>query len=154
MKIEKFDKSSFAGTEAEQSTNADNEHVSQPNANTIVVGIPKRIFKFKFWLGHTKKMTYEHSLIEISHAHWDFTEDIIPLPFTGFKDVKGNEIYEGDILSLWYSRDTTGKDIVRFNHVVAWEETNGFSGWNIPFLETAEIIGNAFENPELLHSVA
>jgi hypothetical protein len=69
--------------------------------------------------------------------------------FTGLKDKNGKEIYEGDILSLWYSRDTTGKDIVRFNHVVAWEDTNGFSGWNIPFLESAEIIGNVFENPEL-----
>jgi hypothetical protein len=37
MKIEKFDKSSFAGTEAEQSTNADNEHVSQPIAKPNVV---------------------------------------------------------------------------------------------------------------------
>jgi hypothetical protein len=73
----------------------------------------------------------------------------VAMPFTGFKDIKGREIYEGDILSVWYSRDTTGKDIVRFNHTVEWEETNGFSGWSIPFLETAEVIGNVFENPEL-----
>lgn len=128
---------------------AENLTSSPNNGNTNVSGIPKRPIKFRFWLGHTKKMTYDHSLIEISRAHWDFTEDIIPLQFTGFKDVKGNEIYEGDILSLWYSRDTTGKDIVRFNHTVTWEDTNGFSGWNIPFLESAEIIGNVFTHPEL-----
>ena len=67
------------------------------------------------------------------------SEKLIFMMWSGFFDANGDEIYEGDILSLWYSRDTTGKDIVRFNHVVAWEDTNGFSGWNIPFLESASL---------------
>jgi uncharacterized phage protein (TIGR01671 family) len=57
-----------------------------------------REIKFKFWLGHTKKMTYEHSLIEISHAAWDFTENITPLQFTGLQDKNNKDIYEGDIV--------------------------------------------------------
>lgn len=141
-----------AGTEADSSTTAQNHSVSQPNANTNVVGIPKRILKFRAWSTIIKhRMVYLNTgaIQDIMQSdNWHVMQ------FTGFKDVNGKEIYEGDILSVWYSRDTTGKDIVKFNHIVEWEETNGFSGWNTPFLETAEIIGNIFENPELLHSVA
>jgi hypothetical protein len=81
-----------AETAAQQSDAAEVTTSSPTCSNTHVVGIPKRNLKFRFWLGHTKKMTYDHSLIEISHAHWDFTEDIIPLQFTGLVDKNGIEI--------------------------------------------------------------
>lgn len=140
---------------------------SSPNSgNTIVSGILKRTIKFRAW-GRYGEWEEDENL---DCRKWQMIdgdslcfEDFKPIcdsleskedieyfmQYTGFKDIKGKEIYEGDILSLWYSRDTTGKDIVKFNHTVAWEDTNGFSGWNIPFLESSEIIGNVFENPEL-----
>lgn len=135
--------------------------VSGNAAKPIVVGIPKHTIKFRvfFYDGSDLKtghiISFNEAMAE-NYIEWDESElkptdeCSILMQSTGFKDVKGNDIYEGDILSLWYSRDTTGKDIVKFNHTVVWEDTNGFSGWNIPFLESAEIIGNVFENPELL----
>lgn len=138
---------------------------SSPNSgNTFVSGIPQRTLKFRCWDVFNQRMVNEPYLFEPKpnyldnpepyrfYETWNDVEDgrlCYVMQFTGFKDVKGNEIYEGDILSLWYSRDTTGKDIVKFNDTVVWEDKNGFSGWNIPFLESAEIIGNVFTHPEL-----
>lgn len=139
---------------------------AEHSGNTLVVGIPKRSLKFRCWDVFNQRMVNDPYLFGPKpdyldnpepyrfYETWNDVEDGIwrlcyVVQFTGFKDVKGNEIYEGDILSLWYSRDTTGKDVVRFNHTVTWEDANGFSGWNIPFLESAEIIGNVFTHPEL-----
>jgi uncharacterized phage protein (TIGR01671 family) len=63
----------------------------------------------------------------------------ILVQYTGLHDKNGKEIYEGDIL--------------RFNKLVyacSWENLK--SGWNIGELnaETSEVIGNIYENPELL----
>ena len=130
-----------------------NSDVSAENGTKPhVSGILKRTIKFRFWLGHTKKMTYEHTLIEISNAHWDFTEDIIPLQFTGLQDSKGTDIYDGDIIKSWYSRDMSGKDIVHTQETVEYEikQYSGEAGYEIAFLERSEVIGNVFENPELL----
>jgi hypothetical protein len=69
--------------------------------------------------------------------------------YTGFNDKNGKEIYFGDILSLWYSRDTTGTDIVKFTQEVEFRVSDGFAGVEIPFLENTEIIGNIYQTPEL-----
>lgn len=52
-----------------------------------------REIKFKFWDKDLNKMC------ERKPAHNDFSHpNIIPLQFTGLKDKKGKEIYEGDCL--------------------------------------------------------
>jgi uncharacterized phage protein (TIGR01671 family) len=114
----------------------------------------KREIKFKFWLGHTKKMTYEHSLIDISHAAWDFTEDIIPIQFTGIKDKNGKDVYEGDILRI-----VTESGYYEIGQVIYKEITARYGflspDGSVYGLHTHdprnEIIGNIYENPELLN---
>ena len=73
--------------------------------------------------------------------------------YTGIKDVHGKEIYEGDILKCkLYNGDYE-------NYVIVWDEEDAcFDAFNkdkIIFMVTSiwtasEIIGNIYENPELL----
>ncbi len=73
--------------------------------------------------------------------------DSILMQFTGLKDKKGKEIYEGDIIDGRY-----GKSEVR------WSDNHcGFIPFaypnNAPTEEECEVIGNIYENPELLNEV-
>ncbi|GAG79107.1 unnamed protein product [marine sediment metagenome] len=84
--------------------------------------------------------------------------DVILLQYTGLKDKDGKEIYEGHIVH--FLNHNTGEFLKR---EVKWNET--FMGWDIytvrnyventPTSKDAgiEIIGNIYENPELLKSL-
>jgi uncharacterized phage protein (TIGR01671 family) len=124
----------------------------------------KQEIKFKFWLCHTKKMTYEHSLIDIAHLHWDFTEDIIPLQLSPFKDKNEKEIYDGDIIGDWTEVD--GKMIqsamqVYFDEMLGqWmldcsiknDKSISYSLFQELKDFKYEILGNIYENPELFEA--
>lgn len=75
------------------------------------------------------------------------------MQYTGLKDKNGKEIYEGDIVSGWKdSHWHDGKD--RVLKEVEW--TDELAGFNIIQIEmrTCEVIGNIYENPELLEETA
>lgn len=80
---------------------------------------------------------------------WGKNLDI--MQYTGLKDKNGKEIYEGDIVKLPY-----WEDCKNYISVVEW----GYMGWD-PYVNTnpdydttsaefSTIIGNIYENPELL----
>lgn len=109
-----------------------------------------REIKFRFWLGHTKQMTHPHDLFEVGKIIAEYTPDIIALQYTGLKDKHGKEGYHKDILKgfgrLW---------------VIEWQSeearflimpyAGNISNWKfMDELHRMEIIGNIYENPELL----
>lgn len=80
-------------------------------------------------------------------------ESMLPLQYTGLKDKNGKEIYEGDV---------TNKGIVRWFDDLVWDSSGsqhpGFYfdnygselDWHLGFDDAIEVIGNIYENPELL----
>lgn len=84
-------------------------------------------------------------------------EDVILMQYTGLKDKNGKEIYEGDIIQ-WINRTTNGgmKDIT----VIEYDDKDASfyigSWYDRDFPDTSQkalILGNIYENPELLEEV-
>lgn len=74
---------------------------------------------------------------------------------TGLKDRDGVYIYEGDIVQRFIG--STRKEYPERTKVVQWVSTRRYQGFNIGNGETQfyawSVIGNIYENPELLKEV-
>lgn len=86
----------------------------------------------------------------------NITEKVKVVRFTGLKDVHGKEIYEGDILK--FNTDAPGVvDYFRGSWRVKTPPRYRGDDWRTSLwdatLDGYEIIGNIYENPELLNGV-
>lgn len=79
-------------------------------------------------------------------------QNCVLLQFTGLKDKNGKEIYEGDIIDYFpgkkygiivWDNELAGFCLNVDNLRFSWHENN-------PFIADYKIIGNIYENPELL----
>ena len=123
-----------------------------------------REIKFRAWLKEEKKMVNvetidftdksmqhleKNEIIDAYLLRTTFLEDIELMENTGVKDKNGKEIYEGDIIICKYGPEITME--------VKWVDegfrTLGkYNGENyVGYVKnSAEVIGNIYENPELL----
>ena len=101
-----------------------------------------REIKFRAW--DYEKMTTDLSILYLYkyRGGWDRIEI---MQYTGLKDKEGKEIYEGDIL-----KNKNGKFLIEYypSCFVATKIPQKY-GHPVSLLE-AKIIGNKYENPELL----
>lgn len=119
-----------------------------------------RTIKFRAWctnldnisFSNGDHMEYDITLVEGKYASvesgWDIhgTYDFPIMQYTGLKDKKGKEIYEGDIVNEGI--DDMNYEVV-FTQGGFWlDERDNETGW--PDSGDIEIIGNIYENPELL----
>lgn len=126
-----------------------------------------REIKFRAWLKKEKKMGFVSKLTfskekGLYHATIDddegncifygFIEEVELLQFTGLKDVDGTEIYEGDLMKhkkdLYLVEWRYG--IASFCFTLLREDIKCYPNFNKGTVKSIEIVGNKFENPELL----
>jgi uncharacterized phage protein (TIGR01671 family) len=71
------------------------------------------------------------------------------MQFTGKKDCNGKDVYEGDIVEF-DRQEWGGDDNI---HIVSWNERDAewsFGGGSASDMEWRTVIGNIYENPELI----
>lgn len=131
--------------------------------------VKQREIKFRAWIGEHKKIydvnhiVFNAGEVRGIRATWIKSEtnkkyiynfsmkQFVLMQFTGLHDKNGKEIYEGDILE-WDAKDDNGKKVitdVRFEKGAFVDddvENEPIGSWNIE----KEVLGNVWENPELL----
>lgn len=138
-----------------------------------------REIKFRAWDNYKHEMNYKvcvgntvdknklytaHSLYHSENpnigywTHFDENSDIFLMQYTGLKDKNGKEIYEGDFIKCYTGNPTYDDDAI----LVIWhKEFASFAlaknGWLYDHFfredldpKECEIIGNKYENPELM----
>ena len=119
--------------------------------------------KEKRWLGVNLQMSVVDGLLWWQYGYGceilsaEERENIELVQYTGLKDKNGKEIYEGDII----------KDIENWIGIVEWNKKDCFFNINYPIQKetmmfddafdsnperNAEIIGNIYDNPELMEA--
>jgi len=102
-----------------------------------------RELKFRIWDGNNQIFAYPTTLELDCGLEYQ--------QYTGLKDKNGREIYEGDIFNL-FGRD--GQTVVSPNNILKLDDFLGGDYWikNSAggYTPIYEVIGNVYENPELL----
>ena len=133
-----------------------------------------REIKYRAWLKEEKKMVNvetidfseksiqyleKNEIIDAYLLRTKFLEDVEIMQYTGLEDKNGIEIYEGDILKYKYLYDRRFKylSLVKFIETEASFGIKDRYENEIPLYRIAannyfEVIGNIYENEELLKS--
>ena len=88
----------------------------------------------------------------ISILQEEYKDRLKIMQYTGLRDKNGREVYEGDIVRFkdWWDEEMVGE--VRYSEKdMAFTIVNDFwDGFPIMYADDLEVIGNIYENPELL----
>lgn len=111
-------------------------------------------FRFRYYFKQAKELTEEYNYLDALYLS-DGDEDVVIMQWTGLYDHGGKKIFEGDIMKINNNMGT-------FEHLAEmfWDKPVGCFGYyeysskrppaycdGVPI---GEVIGNIYENPELL----
>ena len=81
----------------------------------------------------------------------DITDSVELMQFTGLHDKNGKEIYEGDIVkSFFVDTDEAGNEIYKY-YIIEVKYDEILCSYKIDKFMNLEVIGNVYENKELLN---
>jgi hypothetical protein len=127
-----------------------------------------RKIKFRVWDTRDKKMSVSFTLEEFANdqdgemGNGDFSlknycpeSENILMQYTGIKDKNGKEIYDGDIVRSIQDWDHSIEQVSAVKQITPVEWMWGcYGNINIAlkYHKNTEVIGNIYENPELLEN--
>ena len=123
-----------------------------------------REIKFRVWDKESKEMLSDVSLwnddfTSYLNEHIEYLQDKCELmQYTGLKDKNGIEIYEGDIVKIgidfgYGTQPLVGEVLFdKCSFVYRHKSQGDLSLFGIDSNDWCEVIGNIYENPELLES--
>lgn len=120
-------------------------------------------FKFRVWSHKQKKMYNWSDIIKMTNSCYALFVDNRALgeglwyiqQCTGLKDKNGKLIYEGDIVKFKTIQNLWAKGKVVFTESCALFEIRygtDFNNWELMDKYQYEVIGNIYENPDLLEN--
>jgi hypothetical protein len=106
-----------------------------------------RIIKFRAWDEDLKQMMPAVDLSAPKSQHkWLGVKDIIIMQYTGLNDKNGKEIYEGDVVRCYHDEDMKSVFVIKDFIYDVWTMSQEIEHVQMEW----EILGNIYENPELL----
>ena len=121
--------------------------------------------KFRAWIPKEKRMFYQDTqylgsfirravLFISGRGHEKYVDGGIEkylMRYIGRKDINGVEIYDGDIITRESKNKKIGhKRQASWTKLVEWRDGVNYNGWNTASSDLYKVIGNKFENPDLL----
>jgi hypothetical protein len=108
-----------------------------------------RKIKFRAW--DKGKMIEPMGLLMRDAPQWldKLSSEAILMQYTGLHDKNGKEIYEGDVVKAWIDFGPGGEGERTFIVSITPFGTN-IQEWNYKEQMLPEVIGNIYENPELV----